>query len=51
MHGFRPGPYLIIETPHFVYAIFGKSSIRNLIAGVLGVLVSTVGVHLATGVE
>ena len=32
-------------------AMSGKSSIRNLIAGVLGVLVSTVGVHLATGVE
>jgi len=29
----------------------GKSSIRNLIAGVVGVLISTVGVHLATGVE
>ena len=29
----------------------GKSSIRNLIAGVTGVLISTVGVHLATGVE
>ena len=32
-------------------AMSGKSSIRNLIAGVLGVLVSTIGVHLATGVE
>ena len=29
----------------------GKSSIRNLIAGCIGVLISTVGVHLATGVE
>jgi len=32
-------------------AMSGKSSIRNLIAGTLGVLVSTIGVHLATGVE
>ena len=32
-------------------AMSGKSSIRNLIAGTLGVLISTVGVHLATGVE
>ena len=32
-------------------AMSGKSSIRNLIAGAMGVLVSTIGVHLATGVE
>ena len=32
-------------------AMSGKSSIRNLIAGVMGVLISTIGVHLATGVE
>ncbi|MBL6758372.1 MAG: tripartite tricarboxylate transporter permease [Pelagibacteraceae bacterium] len=32
-------------------AMSGKSSIRNLIAGTLGVLVSTIGVHLATGTE
>ena len=32
-------------------AMSGKSSIRNLVAGALGVFVSTIGVHLATGVE
>ncbi len=30
MHGFRPGPYLISETPEFVYAIFGAMLIANL---------------------
>ena len=29
MHGFRPGPYLINETPEFVYAIFGAMLIAN----------------------
>ncbi|MBW1696834.1 MAG: tripartite tricarboxylate transporter permease [Deltaproteobacteria bacterium] len=29
MHGFRPGPYLIKETPHFVYAIFGAMLLAN----------------------
>ena len=29
MHGFRPGPYLIQETPHFVYAIFGAMLMAN----------------------
>ena len=32
-------------------SISGRSSIRNLIAGAVGVLISTVGVHLVTGVE
>ncbi len=39
MHGFRPGPYLINETPEFVYAIFGAMLIANfgfLIIGLLG---------------
>lgn len=31
--------------------ISGRSSLRNLIAGVFGVLVSTVGIHLLTGVD
>ncbi|MCG8543131.1 MAG: tripartite tricarboxylate transporter permease [Alphaproteobacteria bacterium] len=31
--------------------ISGRSSLRNLIAGVFGVLVSTVGIHLFTGVD
>jgi len=29
MHGFRPGPYLLRETPEFVYAIFGAMLIAN----------------------
>ncbi len=32
-------------------SISGKSSIRNLIAGTVGVLIGTIGVHLTTGVE
>jgi len=32
-------------------SISGRSSIRNLIAGAVGVLISTVGVHLVTGIE
>ena len=29
MHGFRPGPYLMQETPEFVYAIFTAMLIAN----------------------
>ena len=29
MHGVRPGPYLMNETPHFIYAIFGAMLIAN----------------------
>jgi putative tricarboxylic transport membrane protein len=29
MHGFRPGPYLMRETPEFVYAIFGAMLLAN----------------------
>ena len=39
MHGFRPGPYLINETPEFVYAIFGAMLIANfgfLVIGLVG---------------
>ncbi|MEZ5936371.1 MAG: tripartite tricarboxylate transporter permease [Alphaproteobacteria bacterium] len=32
-------------------SVSGKSSLRNLIAGAIGVLLSTVGLHLTTGVE
>ena len=32
-------------------SISGKSSIRNLIAGFVGVFLSTIGIHLTTGVE
>ena len=30
MHGFRPGPYLINETPEFIYAIFGAMMVANI---------------------
>ena len=36
MHGFRPGPYLMNQTPHFIYAIFGAMMIANLMFFVLG---------------
>jgi len=36
MHGFRPGPYLMNETPHFIYAIFGAMVIANLMFFVIG---------------
>ena len=36
MHGFRPGPYLIRETPEFVYAIFGAMLIANIMFFFLG---------------
>lgn len=29
MHGFRPGPYLMNETPHFIYAIFIAMLLAN----------------------
>ena len=29
MHGFRPGPYLMQETPHFIYAIFTAMLFAN----------------------
>lgn len=32
-------------------SISGKSSLRNLIAGAFGVFLSTIGIHLTTGVE
>ncbi len=32
-------------------SVSGKSSIRNLIAGAVGVLLSTIGLHLTTGIE
>ena len=36
MHGFRPGPYLIRETPEFIYAIFGAMLIANIMFFFLG---------------
>ncbi len=38
MHGFRPGPYLIRETPEFVYAIFGAMLIANIMFFFLGMV-------------
>ena len=40
MHGFRPGPYLVQETPEFIYAIFGAMLIANFMflgIGLVGV--------------
>jgi len=36
MHGFRPGPHLIQNTPHFVYAIFGAMLLANIMFLVIG---------------
>ncbi len=38
MHGFRPGPYLINETPEFVYAIFGAMLIANIAFLLIGLV-------------
>ena len=50
---FRPPEYfaLTVFALSMLASISGKSSIRNLIAGAIGVLISTVGIHLTTGVE
>ncbi len=40
MHGFRPGPHLVQETPEFIYAIFGAMLIANFMflgIGLVGV--------------
>ena len=31
MHGFRPGPYLVQQTPEFIYAIFGAMLVANVL--------------------
>lgn len=36
MHGFRPGPYLVRETPHIVYAIFGAMILANFMFLAIG---------------
>jgi putative tricarboxylic transport membrane protein len=36
MHGLRPGPHLMNETPHFIYAIFGAMVIANVMFFVIG---------------
>lgn len=50
---FRPPEYfaLSVFALSMLAAISGKSKIRNLIAGAVGCLIGTVGVHLTTGVE
>jgi len=50
---FRPMEYfaLALFALSMLASISGKSSLRNLIAGGFGVLLSTVGIHLTTGVE
>lgn len=50
---FRPQEYfaLALFALSMLAAISGKSSIRNLIAGAVGVLIGTAGIHLTTGVE
>ncbi|MFC3283349.1 tripartite tricarboxylate transporter permease [Litchfieldella rifensis] len=50
---FRPQEYfaLTLFGLSMLAAISGKSSLRNLIAGLFGVLVSTIGIHLVTGIE
>src|SRR3546814_14304588 len=42
MHGFRPGPFLMTETPEFLYAIFAAMFLANflfLFVGLAGVQV------------
>jgi len=50
---FTPPEYfaLSIFALSMLASISGKSSLRNLIAGGIGVLLSTVGIHLTTGIE
>lgn len=50
---FRPPEYfaLTVFALSMLASISGKSSLRNLIAGAVGVLIGTVGIHLTTGVE
>jgi len=50
---FRPQEYfaLTLFGLSMLAAISGKSAPRNLIAGFFGVMVSTIGIHLVTGVE
>lgn len=50
---FRPQEYfaLTLFGLSMLAAISGTSSLRNIIAGLFGVMVSMVGIHLVTGVE
>ncbi|HSR72411.1 MAG TPA: tripartite tricarboxylate transporter permease, partial [Kiloniellales bacterium] len=50
---FRPPEYfaLAVFALSMLASISGKSSLRNLISGAVGVLIGTIGIHLTTGVE
>lgn len=50
---FRPMEYfaLAVFALSMLASISGRSSLRNLISGGVGVLIGTVGIHLTTGVE
>jgi putative tricarboxylic transport membrane protein len=50
---FRPMEYfaLAVFALSMLASISGKSPLRNLIAGAIGVLISTIGIHLTTSVE
>ena len=50
---FRPQEYfaLTLFALSMLASISGRSSLRNLIAGGIGVLISTIGVHLTTAIE
>ena len=50
---FRPQEYfaLTLFGLSMLAAISGKSAPRNLVSGLMGVMVSTVGIHLVTGIE
>ncbi|HUT48898.1 MAG TPA: tripartite tricarboxylate transporter permease [Alphaproteobacteria bacterium] len=50
---FRPPEYfaLALFALSMLATISGKSNLRNLISGAVGVLLGTVGIHLTTGVE
>jgi putative tricarboxylic transport membrane protein len=50
---FRPQEYfaLAVFALSMLASISGKSRLRNLISGAVGVLIGTVGIHLTTGVE
>ncbi len=38
MHGFRPGPYLVQQTPEFIYAIFGAMLMANFMFLAIGLV-------------
>ena len=50
---FTPSEYfaLALFALSMLASISGRSALRNLIAGAVGVLLSTIGIHLVTGVE